>query len=690
MKRHARWKLVGLVLLLGACEKSGPSTGNGPTGLPSVPGEPDTSVQTALPELPQLPSVTATTIGGSVSIRFEPVDGARDYRVYVLPNDSAVSSEADGFVTVTNATYRCAGDRQTPRVSKDKEPLQQSEGILTIVEGKPIDGVTRTLADATLGYVYLKPGTGRVPVYAMGDPSPGGDNACYHQRWKESRAKRYVTSETERTQLLAERWRDDGIVFYVPAAADATTKPVYASGMDKPLYYVDGAEATERGTDTTAFLALAAAPTPASAEIVPLLRVHYENSCGKSHDELVAGKPRFDRARNQGDQLPLFELHWSGITAQTTLVVEALDVGCPYQGMLSPYSRPASREDGIDYPAFVTLDELHASMPRGEVFINGQHAANNRPRPIARSFLKVAPGPKPDLDWFMGFGADEGFPDFATAAFDTPCDNPDSPTCWGEHRQSTAMVDVHYRSAVESRDVIGRVLDELWILYADIGADVGGKIRITPNQKATMSSGEYLHVTMEVDAFTTTRRYPQILVSEGAAPVDVNLAKSNTIIVQPFADQGTANWPYLLQLQLCRHRTWDVNNQCPATDLYRLGSSDDPTGLLPVPELGELTGVDRSTRFDAFLSPERAYLFADGQPYGCVDLPSDGAPRGEVTVTFGDVLYHSGVDAVFRFHEDHQLVVAKRHFDNLGWKSGAPAPAWDESRMPCFPASSID
>ena len=85
------------------------------------------------------------------------------------------------------------------------------------------------------------------------------------------------------------------------------------------------------------------------------------------------------------------------------------------------------------------------------------------------------------------------------------------------------------------------------------------------------------------------------------------------------------------------------------------------------------------------MQTERAYLFLDGKAYGCVDLPDAGVPAGEVSVTFGDVLYHSGVDALDRYgyYQSKYQKVTRRHFDNLGFKSGVPAPAWDSSRFPC-------
>src|SRR5260370_12022863 len=110
----------------------------------------------------------------------------------------------------------------------------------------------------------------------------------------------------------------------------------------------------------------------------PLMRVYYLNQCGRSHDELVAGKSRFDRARQQGDQQPVYDLRWGGLTGPTTLVVEALDTLCPWKGMFGPKSQAALTAARQSYPALVTLDHMHAAPPTCEAFLNGQgDAANN-------------------------------------------------------------------------------------------------------------------------------------------------------------------------------------------------------------------------------------------------------------------------------------------------------------------------
>jgi len=648
----------------------------GPAGLPKVPGTPDTSVKTALPPLPALTNVTATAIDDNVSIHFDPIDGAKDYRVYVLPKDSDVSSDSSGHVTVKNATYRCGGNRQMPAATLDGAPQVQSGAIHTLVDGQDVDGVTRTLPDATLGYVYVTAGDGRVPVYAMGDPAANGDNDCYFQRWGASRSKKYVTSESDRTQLLGQRWRDDGPVFYVPASAGASTKPVYTSNSSDGIstyYYVDGPEADKRGKDTVAFQVLADA---AGADTKALMRVFYENICGKSHDELAPGQAWFERVRNQGDQQPLFDLHWSGLTGETTLVVEALGDGCPYPGFLAPMSSPAKADGGFGHPMpeWLTFDQMRAASPSGEVYVNGQFDTTDAPRPIARSFVKISPGPKPELDWFESFGPDTQ----TTPLTEEPCgiDN-----CFAQFRRAAPFGDVAFMAVDDVRWGLTNLLGELWVAYDDRGADTNGKFRLTPGVKASMAADSFVHATMTVDAFTTGRRYPQILISDQDAPVQNNMVNGNTILVETFM-----NWPNTYQVEVCDHQMWDVNAQCRGFDTYHLLDPNDPTktvGLAPSPEVGEHIGVDRSMIFDVYASTKRVYLFLDQEPYGCVNLPAAGVPSGAVTVTFGDVLYHSDVDVLFDFHSRHQHREDRRHFDNLGFKSGVAEPGWDESRFPC-------
>jgi len=186
---------------------------------------------------------------------------------------------------------------------------------------------------------------------------------------------------------------------------------------------------------------------------------------------------------------------------------------------------------------------------------------------------------------------------------------------------------------------------------------------------------------MTVDSFTTGRRYPMLMISDVDAPVQQNMTSGNTIVVETFTD-----FPNTYQVEICDHKFWDVNQQCPAYDLYHVVDPNDPTkvvSLAPNAEFGEHVGMDRGTRFDVYASTKRVYTFLDDQPYGCVDLPTAGVPSGPVTVTYGDVLYHSGVDKLFAYTAKYMQTETRHHYDNLGFKSGVAAPSWDDNRLPC-------
>jgi hypothetical protein len=246
-------------------------------------------------------------------------------------------------------------------------------------------------------------------------------------------------------------------------------------------------------------------------------------------------------------------------------------------------------------------------------------------------------------------------------------------------RRDYPNYDVWFESIELPKFAIGQMLGELWVTYSDWAADTNGKFRLTPKRWATLADNSFLHVTVEVDIVTTGRRYPQILVSDRAWPIQNQLVNGATLVFQPFNDP-----PQRLDIELCDHRVWEVNNQCPRFQMENGGAFGQP--WRPLPEVNEHMGVDRRARIDAYASTRRAYIFLDGQPYGCANLPNGVMPAGPVTVTFGDVLYHSGIDVPdppFGFHRAHLFVETRRHFDEIGFQGGVAAPIWDETLIPC-------
>jgi hypothetical protein len=698
----------------------GAPAADGGSSADVVVGQSDAPPDSKLPPLPPLTNVVAVEDDDSVSIAFDPFEGALDYRVYPLPSDDDITVGADGLVTVHNALYRCAGNRESPSPNVE-DAGSTGAWVTTQVDEDKVGGYVRTMADATIGYVYAQPGPGLVPVYSLGESDPNADNGCYFARWGASRTKKYTTSDAERTQMLASYARDDGIAFYVPPYADGTTAQVYVdednvgTQWHTRYYFPDGPEASAHPNKTPAFLVLAS-QAPGT---LPLMRVFYGNACGWSHDELAAGKERFSRIYHQGDGLPWWSLLWTGITGPTTLVVEALDHGCPFQGHLSPQSIPTITayfgSNPLIHQPYVTIDDVQAASPTTEVFINGQSgpawmwdgtkyeggvakaptaaqlAANSGageplPRAIARSFVDVSPKAHAPMDFFASFA-----PGAAPETFTTiPCGSSDG-NCFATWRQQSPtfdqmFIDVEYMpDGGSGLFAYGPVAGEWWVTYGDVGGDTNGKYRLTAKQKANIDSKTFLHVTMEVDAYSTDRRYPQLLISDQDVPVQYNLPKGHTLIVQPRGETTAwAMYPIDYDLQICSMRTWDVNNQCPQYDLYHLAGADGGVAhLAPNDELGEHASVDHRVLFDVYTSDARLYLFLDGAPYACADLPTGTVPTGAVTVTWGDVLYHSQVDHDFAFHTDHMQIETRRHFDNLGFSNGVAAPSWDETRLPC-------
>jgi hypothetical protein len=633
------------------------------------------TIKTVLPNLPALTNVRACVNGDAVSVKLDPLDDAVDYRIYALPADDAITVEGDGSVTIENALYRCAGGRSALYMLPD-DPItnDNSAGGFTIVNGDVV-GFTRSEADSTLGYVYATAGEDRLPVYVVGRGEAGLDQG--RAVFNSTRPKRYTTDVAQRDAWVAEHGRDDGIAFYVPKDAGAGTHAVYEGPADDVrLRWVDGPEATMRGGGATLFSVLDAPAT----DTLPLKRVFVSPYFLPQHDELVAGEARFRKVRTEGDH-PLTELRWSGLTASTVLVIEALDGGCPYQGALSPAHQDAYSEqfgdETLPHETFFTIDELRAASPTGEVFVNGQFDDVPHPKAIARSLIQVAPQAPEGLDFYATFPEDADF----RAGFGEPEGN--------DYAKSFDSADYTFSAYSTSRVQFGSMLGEFWTTYNDIASDTNGKIRLTPKQTGELTADSYLHVTTEVDVVSTDRRYPQILISDQLAPVQENLEQGTTLVVQP---KGFS--PSFMQVQVCDHRTWDVNNQCPMLATL----STDFASPAPLP--GERTGADNAVKIDVYVSTARIYVLLDDTPYSCTALPGkaeDGVsyslPAGEVSITLGDVLYHSGVDFAtgggevqgnsYRYYREHMHLDARRHFDNFGFKSGSPPPEWDEALVPC-------
>ena len=178
----------------------------------------------------------------------------------------------------------------------------------------------------------------------------------------------------------------------------------------------------------------------------------------------------------------------------------------------------------------------------------------------------------------------------------------------------------------------GTMLGQLWDAFDDTGSDVTGKIRFTALKTATVDTdpNKYVHATMSVDIVSTDRRYPQLILSDQPAPVQEGMANpnANALLFQAIQGPGTR-----IELQaihgLVNGHPWDVNNQATEHVLVQPDFSNGAeSAIAPDVAIDDHMGVDRMTRFDVYVSSQRAYLFVDGAPAGCTAYPTGLLPRG--------------------------------------------------------------
>jgi len=637
----------------------------------------------ALPELPRIDNLVPIVRGDTAIINFSGVVGAADYRIYPLPADDDVLVGPNGEVAIRDAIYRCGG--AVPRLNRASDGINR----VAVSLAANVQGFTRTEDMSVLGHVYLTPGPGRTPIYRVANPNSIGGYAWEYAAppAQEFNGAEYVAGTDARDELLAKGWRDDGLAFYAP---EDGTVALYRSEYDDGtvLFYADGPEKAARegdgsqGGERFKILGSAADGT------VPLYRIFY--SYNNDHDNLAAGEVNRERVLNQGN-FPITSLTWPGLKGSTTLVIEALDQGCPFPGgYIAAMDAPATDLDGVPSQPTFTLDE--ARLTSGEVFINGQYDPANRPKPIARGYVTVEPAPQPEMDWFESFDDST-----ASDALQKVVEDNIGTRVFRSDKMSLEMV------ATNAGYSYGAVLGQLLVgspasyNVAPIGA------------QSVIAADKFVHATMSVELPSTNRRYPQIWITDTPlGDVDTEISYKVPFVERlgPRPSEMLPPGPYHtivaqtfgvgpeLQIQFCDLRGWGVSQQCPKANIYGFPAGDskakDAPPWLPLPVAGEYSGIDRPVKFDVYASTKRVYMFVEDKPAGCAVLPEGRMPAGPVNVIFGVAAYHMEIDefvvpetSSHQFWRRYSLAHTERKLDDLGVKSGVDLPAWNETIMPC-------
>jgi len=667
------------------------------------PGRPDVTCTagacvdaTALPAVARLDNVRVTMRTDTAIIDFEPFAGARDYRVYALPAREDVSIAASGEVSIRNAVYRCGGDRPMWRRQDDI-----ASGVYPLSLEGNIRGYNRTRDESVLGYVFLTPGDGRQPVYRVADPQlTGGYLWAYGAPpGAEFNGADYVVGAEARDRLVRAGGRDDGIVFYVSSSG---TRPIYLRQYVSPddrsvLLYTDGPERDVRDHESpSSYVGSGERFRVEATQVegsVALHRVFY--GAGHGHDVLAAGDARYAWVLDRGNQ-PINSVTWTGLTGETTLVVEALDQGCPFRGFIGALAAGPITIGPYTSAPTITIDQ--ARLPdTGELFINGQHEAANRPRAIARALVVVRPEPRDHFDWYEGFGPSETWSTIPEVVHD----NIDTVVARNEHISVESIQCSREPGHTQLNPILGE------------GVVAGCEWHIEPLGISPQLHGDrYLHVRMSTNIPSSLRRYPQIWLTTtplAAAdhspsyevPIDRRLGPHPDDPIPPPGPYSTINVQtfgpnHELQVQFCDRRGWGVGDQCPRANIYGYSAGLDPSmsGVdepwLPLPVMSDRAGLNRPVQFDVYATTHRVFVFVDEEPAGCAELPAGHMPEGPVTVVFGTSSYHLDADDVVtsertgdQFWRRNGVSYIQRNIDELGVELEAGEPAWDFDRLPC-------
>ncbi len=385
--------------------------------------------------------------------------------------------------------------------------------------------------------------------------------------------------------------------------------------------------------------------------------------------------------------VPSTEIEWNGMgSGPHTLVVQALDALGPvpannlYDSNNAPRTMPGMPD--------MRLGSNEGKTTDGLVSINGQGPATNAPQIIAQSQPFVAqadatvrPLPsRPDAvqSLLETFGNDEAASLKQVGPVDpsngvmTYTINAGAPNAWG----------IQYLGA-DTRDSMPMIENGHFMDTLFDGGTPGTSVplhnnhavmALSPDQTADLSGGKLLHLTMEVDAHESGRRW----VAFNLAPADDPLTNWYTVNA-PInrSDKG-------LFLQLFPGMvTADVysgpassTNPAPADNHFWGAAGQANIGGYRFAHFGgNGIALDNRSRFDLFLTTTRLALFEDGALVQQSAIPG-GLGFDKAKVYFAHYLYHSANDGpelkASAPWEQYWLTQFpnsdERHWDNMGFE----------------------
>ncbi len=347
------------------------------------------------------------------------------------------------------------------------------------------------------------------------------------------------------------------------------------------------------------------------------------------------------------------------------------------------------------YPAMAgMLGSNEGPTPDGNVSINGQGPATDNPQPIAQSQpIVVSPTNAPVLPsasnasqvFFDSFTNAEGAT-FRRVAYraQVPSGTSDNmeytlnagtPQAWtlqylgADTTDSQPMIDRNHFMDILFDAGTPNISSPLHIAH--------GVMAMSPDQTADFSGGRVLHVTMEVDAHFSGRRW-----------VGINLAPATDPLVNWYTNGGHINtsdqavflqfFPGTCDLSIFTGPTSATNPNPTGIDLWGSGLTTPvycTYARQTIDYGGNGLGLDDRSRFDLFISTTHVALFENGLLLAQSTIPG-GLPFTQAKVYFTHYVYHTANDvldlqnsAPWETYWLHSFPYSdERHWDNLGFE----------------------
>jgi hypothetical protein len=420
-----------------------------------------------------------------------------------------------------------------------------------------------------------------------------------------------------------------------------------------------------------------------------------------------------------------------GITANSHIVIEAIDTMCPFTGVVGATHANLNRTTmenaeikSADSAIYSVYTEADVDKTYGSMIINGQGGAAktgmpapvSAPKVLQRTTVVVSP-----MGTAMTPPVSTFFDDFS--ANDQPALT--SSGASQAHPYIDVFQNTKWTIEAAATDIDQYFVDrgQLHDIIADTSADVFAASVAYPKQLAQLSDTSYLHIVYDVNSITSDRRYWWISVCGSDTAGQTMAANGSPTSYQnpdSSLQEGDGNNPNLSGYNCIDvfPKNGAIDNDLPLgngkssppeTDVRILiyGTGKGVTGTNVSPDqykngylspswyremngttgafLGPMLEQDNLyaplTHYDLFVRRNRVVLYADGQQKLCNDFPASMVTMSEAMVGFGHVLYHTSAEhneiAPGNWQRDvydNLKYFDRRDWDNLGFDNGVQPP----------------